>query len=330
MTLPITWVSPRAQSLLPQVDTVIFDIDGVLLDVSHSIRAVNIAALPAYLQMLPGWSCPADVLTSPEIEAFKTAGGFNDDLDLACALALLFLFKGARYHTKNADELHRLWPSVSDYTAGIAERGGWLTAAEALVAHHASPTEAALIAAAYNAPLIKQIFLELRFGNACETIYDFAPQFFPGDGNVHLDIPLLDPNALPENKTLAIMTGRTLREAKIGLQSAGIAGRIALPEGGITSDEGYHKPRPDGLLHLLTRKLPASRVALYVGDAADDMRTVLNFRALPDAPQITVLSAQVLTGTAGQQAPEEAARLFAQADLCAQDVNAVLRLLAPG
>ena len=173
--------------------------------------------------------------------------------------------------------------------------------------------------------------MELRFGNACETVYDFAPQFFPGDGNVHLDIPLLDPDALPDNKTLAVMTGRTLREAEIGLQSAGIAGRIALPERGITSDAGYHKPRPDGLLHLLTQKLPASRVALYIGDAADDMRTVLNFRSLPDAPQaVTVLSAQVLTGTAGQQSPEEAARLFAQADLCAQDVNAVLRLLVSG
>ena len=325
-----TWVSPQAAALLPRVDTVIFDIDGVLLDVSHSIRAVNIAALPAALRLLPGWKCSDTLLSSPDIERFKTAGGFNDDLDLACALVLLYLFKSARYHSRDADALHRLWPTIADYTDALARRGGWLLSADAFIAKNAGPSEVAEISANYNAPLIKQIFLELRFGNACQSVYDFVPQFFPGAGNVDKDVSLLDAALLPASKTLAVMTGRTLREAQIGLQSAGIAGIIPLPERGITSDEGFHKPRPHGLLHLLTQKLPETGVAVYIGDAVDDMKTVLNFRALPHTPQnVTVLSAQVLTGTAGVQSAEDAARLFAPADICAQNVNAVLKLLAP-
>ena len=42
------------QALLPRIDTVVFDIDGVLLDITGSIRQVNILAIPAYLRTLPG------------------------------------------------------------------------------------------------------------------------------------------------------------------------------------------------------------------------------------------------------------------------------------
>ena len=72
---------------------------------------------------------------------------------------------------------------------------------------------------------------------------------------------------------------------------------------------------------LLTRL--GARNAIYIGDALDDLRTVLAFRRLPEAAQITLLSAQVLTGTAGP----DAAALFADADILAADVNAVLDLL---
>jgi hypothetical protein len=55
----------------------------------------------------------------------------------------------------------------------------------------------------------------------------------------------------------------------------------------------------------------------------DDLRTVLRFRQLPEAESVVTLSAQVLTGTTGV----EAAQLFAEADIIAPDVNAILRLL---
>jgi len=50
---------------------------------------------------------------------------------------------------------------------------------------------------------------------------------------------------------------------------------------------------------------------------------VLAFHALPEAEHVTLLSAQVLTGTVGADAPH----LFADADILAPDVNAVLALL---
>ena len=106
-------LTPEAARLLPLVDTLIFDVDGVLLDVSRSIRTVNRLVVPTYLRMLPEWTAPDDLLTSEEIERFKTAGGFNDDWDLSCAAVLLFLFKAARYSGRDAAGLHRLSPTVA-------------------------------------------------------------------------------------------------------------------------------------------------------------------------------------------------------------------------
>lgn len=91
---------------------------------------------------------------------------------------------------------------------------------------------------------------------------------------------------------------------------------------GITKDDKLYKPEPWGMRNILTRL--ESKVALYIGDTIDDLRTVLAFRRLPEAAHITLLSAQVLTGTTPRTI---APTLFADTDLLADDVNAVLRLM---
>ena len=53
--LALPRVTPATRALLPAIDTVVFDMDGVLLDITGSIRQVNLRAIPAYLRTLPGW-----------------------------------------------------------------------------------------------------------------------------------------------------------------------------------------------------------------------------------------------------------------------------------
>src|SRR5689334_8420353 len=133
--------TPEAARLLPHVDTVIFDVDGVLLDVSRPIRTVNQLVVPTYLRTLPDWTAPAHLLTSDDIERFKSAGGFNDDWDLSCAAVLLYLFKAARHDLQDAATLHALSPTVEEYTAAVAARGGWLHNAETFLFGLATPAE---------------------------------------------------------------------------------------------------------------------------------------------------------------------------------------------
>jgi len=315
-------VKPGVAELLARLDTLVFDVDGVLLDVRASIRSVNVLAVPAYLRTLPGWSAPDDLLSSHDIERFKQAGGFNDDWDLTCAVVLLFLWKGARENSRDATRLHPLSPAVAEYTNAIALRGGWLRAAEALVFEQTTPDQEKTIRAQYDKKWAGRIFQELWAGDLCPRVYGYAPTINPGPGAVRRDRPLLDVSLLPQGVTLAALTGRTLSEAQLALEMVGLDKRIPLPGSqGITRDDGFFKPEPFGMQTLLSRL--DARVALYVGDALDDLRTVLAFRALPEAQHVTLLSAQVLTGTVGPDAP----RLFADADILAPDVNAVLELL---
>ncbi len=309
------------RDLLPQIDTVIFDMDGVLLDISGSIRQVNCLVIPTFLRTLPGWSAPDDLLTSEDIERFKRAGGFNDDWDLSVALVLLYLFKAVRHGTRDAARLHALPPTIADFTGAVAARGGWLAAAEAIVFEQTTAGQAAAIRAEWDQPRILRLFQELWAGDLSPRIYGFAPTVNPGPGKIRDDRPLIDLNRLPLNKKFAVLTGRTLTEAEVGLEMVGLQDVIALPAQGITKDDGFYKPEPWGMRALLTRL--ESRAALYIGDALDDLRTVLAFRTLPEAANLTLLSAQVLTGTAGP----DAAVLFADADILAADVNAVLGLL---
>jgi len=319
----VALLQPEAGLVLPLVDMVVFDIDGVLLDVSRSIRTVNCLSVPAYLRTLPGWTAPDDLLTSEEIELFKEAGGFNDDWDLTRAAVLLYLLKSVRYGSADAVALHPRTPTIAEYTSELSARGGWLKAAEELVFSGLTASDAAIVQSQYDPDRIIRLFQELWAGDLCPRIYGFVPAYFRGEGFIRLDRPLLDLSLLPAGRQIGFLTGRSLAEAQVALERVGIAEQMPLPgPQGMTKDDGSNKPQPWGMRDLLVRM--NSRVALYIGDTVDDMRTVLAFRHLPEARDITVLSAQVLTGTT---APEIAPTLFAPADLLATDVNAVLRYL---
>lgn len=313
---------PGVRAVLPRVDTIVFDVDGVLLDVRDSIRQVNILSVPAFLRSLPGWTAFDDLLCSEDIECFKRAGGFNDDWDLTCAVVLLYLFKAARYRRRDATYLHPLAPTVADFTDAIAARGGWLSAAEAIVWDQTTPEEQAVVRSEWDQKRVLRLFQEMWAGDLSPRLYGFTPQFYPGKGAIRNDRPLVDLRRIPGDKTLAVLTGRTLEEARVALEKVGLDSRISLPGvQGVTKNDGFYKPEPEGMRTLLTRL--GARVALYIGDALDDLRTVLAFRTLPESAHITLLSAQVLTGTAGTAG----APLFAQADIVADDVNLVLDLL---
>ena len=321
----IVRLRPAAAERLPSIDTIIFDIDGVLLDVTRSIRTVNFLVIPVYLRTLPSWAAPDDLITSADIERFKEAGGFNDDWDLSSALVLLFLAKSVRYGSTDAASLHSRSPTVAEFTAAIAAAGGWLAAAEAIVFSALIDVASAYrIRTQYDRSRIVRLFQELWAGDLCPRIYGFEPTHFPGRGWIRLDRPLLDPVLLPPDIRLGCVTGRSRAEAEVALEMVGIADRLSTrgPQT-VTKDDGPGKPLPWGMRNLLVRM--ESRVALYIGDTVDDLRTVLAFRKLPEAASITLLSAQVLTGTTP---PELADKLFADTDVLAVDVNAVLGLLA--
>ncbi|MGI4789368.1 MAG: HAD family hydrolase [Janthinobacterium lividum] len=312
------YATPNAQAKRTEIDALIFDMDGVLIDISRSIRVVNCLAIPYYLRTVLGWPAPDDLLTSADIELFKNAGGFNDDVDLSYALVLFYIYKGRENPSAAPETLNVFQPNLNRFAARVKERGGGVKAAEYIVFEHLTRDDKLAIETDYRKHLIKQIFLEMFAGEHSRRIYGFAPTLYMGPGYINYDQPLLDLAKLPAGKTLGIMTGRSFEEARFGLELCGLAERIPAANI-ITQSDGFKKPHPGGLVALAKRL--GFAYAAYVGDTWDDLRTVQRFNANA-ANTAHFMSIQVLSGPAGKVNE----RLFrtSGADVIAADVNEAL------
>jgi HAD superfamily phosphatase len=323
-------ISEAAEAMLPRLDGLLFDMDGVLIDITQSIRTAACLSTPLYLREILGWTAGDDLLTSSDIEMFKNAGGFNDDGELACALVLHYLVKERENPGTSAETLNVFQPSLSRYAARIAERGGGLDAAERICTEHQTFDDRTAINMVYRKRDIARIQYELFAGHECNEMFGFEPRTYHGEGYWKLDSPIIDVNRLDAAsktvppKKLGILTGRTSGETSYGLRVANLEETIPM-DNIVTSDNGHLKPDPTGLKQLVDRL--AVTAGIYIGDTRDDFRTVDNYRKqYPDAPPM--LAALVLSGPAG----DANARIFRRthADVIATDVNEVLRWVAEG
>ncbi len=74
------------------LDVLIFDMDGVLIDVSDSYRKTIQKTVHLYLTTLLGLKIDPEKLSLDKaISLFKSAGGFNNDWDLTSGLLLYLL-----------------------------------------------------------------------------------------------------------------------------------------------------------------------------------------------------------------------------------------------
>lgn len=245
-------------------DTVVLDVDGVLVDVEPSFReAVRLTV--AGLQRAMGVERPWTP-TRAEIAALKRAGGFNDDIH--CSIALAAIGAGG--------EAARL-PAL---IAAVERAGGGL---------------AGLRAAAPGLPRID--------GSLCLHIFDEhywgverlralfgreARHTTSAAGLVDAERPLVDaglPRRLRETASVervALITGRTPPELEAALDLLGWSpGDL---DAVVTGDQ-VRKPDPA----CLDRVLDAcgSRAAVYAGDVRDDWELVRRYRAeRPGAPPV--------------------------------------------
>lgn len=317
------WATDRALELLPSLDTIIFDVDGVLLNVSRSFRQVISRATQHTLETELGWPGGGDYMRVEDTELFKRAGGFNSDWALTEAVVLLYLAKGVDAADRSAPALRGASPTLEAYTAAIGARGGGQDVAMAYLRETmpAETMERAL--ALYNPERIQQVFMEMYAGRShCQRVYGFEPSLVDQKiGELTKEEVILDTAALPTRFHYGVVTGRLRGELEVAMEMTGLGDRVAV-EATMTADDGLHKPDPNGLIALAERMRPT--VAAFVGDTLDDLRTVLNYHEVQESPAF--LACQVLTGPAG----EANRTFFAEngADIVAPDVNALVAWIA--
>ena len=284
-------------------DAVVLDVDGVLVDTAESYLRAIIETIGAIYDA---------TIDHDDVQAFKDAGGFNNDWVATDAIALFVL---ARQHGVDVD--------VPAFTAAIAERGGGLAAAEAVVESAVDAAAYASIKDAWDPTAHRRTFQWLYLGPARyrELEDEPDPAVAPEEAGFMDDEPILVApetiERLEAHGPVGILTGRPRAEAAIALERVGLD---VAPDRRLTMDDwDPGKPDPSGLCQI-ARACDTDRV-LYAGDELDDVRTAVNADAV--GPQ-TYIGIGVLTG--GIDDPARFGEVGADAVLA--DVNDVPALLA--
>jgi phosphoglycolate phosphatase-like HAD superfamily hydrolase len=86
-----SYVRRDSLRLLEAVDAVVFDCDGVLIDVRGSYNRAISKAVTYILKNLTGCSFPEDLISDEVIFSFRKSGGFNNDWDSTYGLLMYLL-----------------------------------------------------------------------------------------------------------------------------------------------------------------------------------------------------------------------------------------------
>ena len=253
---------------LESVRAVIFDVDGVLLDASPSYHAVAEEAARRAVAVALGARAAANLPfdRAREIPRFKAAGGFNDDWEMSCAIALVLLLRA------------RLGPSVPPLAQLLAEAQG--LGLEGIARARGTQALAGLSPGSLDAlshVRIARACCALYGGRAhCRELFGFeateAIPDAPEEGLWRREEPLVDAAILARAAArfpLALFTGRNPGEAALALTLTGLDIDARLRW---VSDGRARKPHPEGLLFLCRELLREGGVALFLGDTADDAR----------------------------------------------------------
>jgi HAD superfamily hydrolase (TIGR01548 family) len=243
-----------------RIDSIIFDCDGVLVDVSKSYDLAIIKTTKFVLEKFAGIA-PIDV-TPQMIDELKNTGGFNDEVDVTYALILAICAENDQSRVfeiiKNADR------------SGIASVEKYLSSNENVLRmkkildypgpHATNPLYVVFDQMFYGPELYQKIF-----GKKSE---------FSEKGLIENDVVLLDDNLISFlkkrfGKKMAIVTGRGLDSIRYSLGK--MLDEFDVASSAFLEDEprSMAKPNPESLVRTIENI--GSRHCLYVGDSMEDL-----------------------------------------------------------
>jgi HAD superfamily hydrolase (TIGR01548 family) len=275
---------------------IVFDMDGVLIDVSRSYRETVRKTARLFFKSAPSSEkLPQPLFPLTDLAAVKQSGGLNNDWDLSCrVISLLFnvIEKPPVYESKDPWERYRETISQCD-VAVLAEFLKSTPKPLSDLLRKSGKTKSTFIYGLYEGDvgsgnIIKQIFQEVYLGKELfESTYGQAPQFYRDEGFNHREHLLIDKHLLEElaaNHILAIATGRPRTEADYPLDHFGIRKYFAnvfvledclREEASLLESEAkkvsLSKPDPFMLDAIAAEQKHPVAGRFYIGDMPDDM-----------------------------------------------------------
>jgi len=281
---------------MPTKKLIVFDMDGVLIDVSKSYRdSVRQTAKLFFKNARAYENLPEPLFPLTDLAVVKQSGGLNNDWDLSClVINLLFnvIEKPPVYESKDPWDRYRETIGQCNLTALAAFLKSTPKPLSTL-RQKVGLSKNSFIYGLYSGDvgsgnIIKQIFQEVYLGQTLfEATYGRAPKFYHAEGFNHREQLLIDNRILEElaaNNILAIATGRPRTEADYPLDHFDLrkyfSEILALEdclkeEEKISKTEGrkisLSKPHPFMLDAIASNKKNPAEEYFYVGDMPDDM-----------------------------------------------------------
>ena len=251
---------------IKRLDSIIFDCDGVLIDVSNSYDLAIKKTVDFVLKEMAGINQP-NIVTKDMIDSFKTTGGFNDEVDVTYALILSVVAAKKMNKPiidlifdviKNADQsgiasveryLGTLKVDLSEIRKKLAYPGP----------HESNP--------------LYSIFDEIFYGEKLYyDLYGKKPKFFYGKGLIDNDVVLVKKELVGElkkfDKKIAIISGRSKVSAKYSLKE--LFEEFDIKNSRFLEDESrdFAKPNPEPLIKTINGL--KSSCSVFVGDSMED------------------------------------------------------------
>ncbi len=280
------WISNDVKK--EEIDTLIFDIDGVLIDTRLSYSESIRIALDIYLKEVLDFKGPIKFFPYEEVEMFKLAGGFNNEWNILKAITIFFIAKSIKYDIKVLEELKEKEPKLAPILVKLKEMGGGFERFLELLREEGLPVDEV----SYDEDTLIKIGMESYAGRYTKLLYGFEPRYFKGDGVIEEEKPLLSDELLDVVKKykVGVLTGRLKEEVEI------IKPKVKLLEliddrYILTNSEIPDKPDPKGM-KILKERLNF-KTAVFIGDTMDDYRVTENYNR--EVGKKEVLSCMVLS-----------------------------------
>jgi HAD superfamily hydrolase (TIGR01549 family) len=249
-------------------DCVLFDIDGVLVDIRKSYNAAIKETVEYMLKFITGSSFQR-LVTDQIILKFRQSGGFNNDTDTSYAITLATLanppkniLEGRKFLARvaeNADESGRI--SVEKFLA-IYDIDKWKK-----VLTYPAPVKDSMLA---------RVFDEIFYGpdlfrqqNHLEPKYWTTGRPLIKNDKLAVTVKTMKKLNKMFKGNLAIVSGRSRLAAEYSLKSVikyfNSDACVFLED----KKREYAKPNPYAIKHAM--KVMSARTAIYVGDSVEDL-----------------------------------------------------------
>ena len=268
-----------------EVDTVVLDIDGVLIDTSASYHQAIVDSVETVY---------GETVALSETQKFKDAGGFNNDWRVTEAIALYILYRREGY-AKSIDRL----------TEEIEQHGGGIDAARETLAKDFAAEAVRRVESKWDPDELKRTFQWLYLGPTRYEQFESSPppETIPPEAGYIENEPVLITDEtiqwLESTYTLGVVTGRPRAEAEIAIGRVG----LNIPDTRMMTMDDWDSGKPDpAALMQVSEHCKASNVA-YAGDELDDVRMARKAETADPARQYYGIGVQSggVTGEEGRK-----------------------------